>query len=354
MPTGNERIQLATVAHLVDLSRYETGVVRRMLTILARANVSIEEALRVALARINPDTFTMERLEAQLASVRALNAAAYGALGVELVDELTDFAQYEAAWQASTVAAALPATFSLAAIPAEVLAGAANARPFQGGLLRQWISEQTETAARRMRQTVADGFTASKTTQEIVREVVGSRAADYKDGILQVGRREAESVVRTALSHTAGYVRDAFTEANQDLFRAVRWLSTLDNRTSEPCRIRDGLLYTPTTPRKPIGHKVPWLAGPGALHWCCRSTYTHVLDDEGLVFEGTRSSVTGPVPDTVTYSDWLKTRPASEQDEVLGKGKADLFRQDRITLADLYSARGEPLTLEQLRRKLGN
>ena len=35
------------------------------------------------------------------------------------------------------------------------------------------------------------------------------------------------------------------------------------------CQIRDGLEYT--TDNKPAGHKVPWLAGPGQLHWNCVS-----------------------------------------------------------------------------------
>ena len=122
-----------------------------------------------------------------------------------------------------------------------------------------------------IRNAVRSGVIEGRTTPEIVRQIMGTKAEKYADGILQRSRREVEAVVRSAVSSTAETASDKAFEANSDIISHVEWLSTLDNRTSTTCRIRDRLPYTLGTYR-PIGHKVPWLAGPGRIHFCCRST----------------------------------------------------------------------------------
>ena len=76
----------------------------------------------------------------------------------------------------------------------------------------------------------------------------------------------------------------------------MQWVSTLDARTTEICRIRDGLKYAVGT-HKPIGHLVPWLGGPGRAHWQCRSASVPVLKswremgvDMGEMDAGTRAT----------------------------------------------------------------
>jgi hypothetical protein len=153
-------------------------------------------------------------------------------------------------------------------------------------------------------------------------------------------------VVRTAISHTAAFTRERFYEANAKLVASVQWVSTLDNRTSPMCRLRDGLQYTQDT-HKPIGHSVPWGAGPGALHWCCRSTSTVVTKSwkrlTGVDIEefspSTRASMDGQVPEETTYAEWLGKQSASRQDEILGPTRGALLRKGGLELGRFTTTR---------------
>jgi hypothetical protein len=67
----------------------------------------------------------------------------------------------------------------------------------------------------------------------------------------------------------AATARQEFAQANSDIVKAKQWSSTLDTHTSQWCIIRDRKLYT--LDGKPLGHAIPYLRGPGKIHFCCRS-----------------------------------------------------------------------------------
>lgn len=354
MPTANEQIQEATIAHMVDLRAYNESAVAAMLAILQQSDVRLERELRAAMERLSPESFTIQRLQSQLGTVRQTIAAAYERLDGQLSLELQDFAEYETTWQANTFREALPAVINVATVSAPAVYAAAMARPFQGALLSGWLSEQSATAARRVERAVAQGFAESKTTDQIIREIRGTRALRYKDGILEIGRREAAAVVRTALGHTAAVAAEQFETANADLIKSVRWLSTLDLRTTLAyCIPRDGLLYKVGT-HEPIGHKFPWGSGPGQIHWNCRSTRTYVTkgwEEFGIASftPAQRASMDGQVPAELRYPDWLRKQSAARQDEVLGVTKGRLFREDKLSVDEMMTARGRVKTLADLR-----
>lgn len=165
--------------------------------------------------------------------------------------------------------------------------------------------------------------------------------------------------MRTAVSHTAGFTRDRFMEGNSDLIKAQVWTATLDSRTSEVCRPRDGKQYQPVSPYKPIGHSLPWLGGPGRAHWNCRSTAVPVVKSwreltgvDGLEFSHSeRASMDGAVPADLTYGQWLKRQSAARQDQILGPTRGALLRRGGLEVDKFYSDKGVYLTLDQLRER---
>lgn len=359
MVSVNTLLQDESIRHQVELQRYEAGVVARMLAVLDRADKRIAAELAVALQEIDPSLFKMERLESLLTSIRELSKAAYEQIGKDMREELKEFNAYELSYQHQVLVEHLPAVVHVATVNANQVYAAAMARPFQGVLLKQVWPDLDAQAMKRLRQAVAQGLVEGKTTDQIIREVRGTRAGGFKDGILQKSRRDVEAVVRTAIAHTAGVAQDRVTEANADLIKAVQWSATLDLRTSSLCRIRDKKLYTPVD-HKPIGHKILWLAGPGRLHWRCRSGQTHVLksfkelgiDVPEIEVEGkTRASMDGQVGADTSYAEWIQKQSAARQDEVLGPTRGRLMRQGKLPLSEMYSIRGEPLTLDELRKK---
>ena len=84
MPTANEELLDSAISHSVDFTRYNNGVVRRIIAILNRADKDLFEQLTAALDRLPAESFTVERLDMMLQSVRRLNESAYAALQSEL------------------------------------------------------------------------------------------------------------------------------------------------------------------------------------------------------------------------------------------------------------------------------
>jgi hypothetical protein len=266
MASANEWLLEESIRHALDLRQYENGIVRRLIAVLNRSDSRLFAELTEKLEHLGPDSFSVERLDALLASVRALNTEAFEAVQRELTQTLKEFTDSEVAYQRQMLVTALPVQVSVASVSAESVYAAALARPFQGVLLREVWKDLDAQRMKQVRQTIAQGFVEGRTTAQIIRDLRGTRAKGYADGLVNRSRRDVESVVRTAMGHYAGFVADRSMEANGDLVKAVMWVSTLDLRTTPECQARDGKQYTPDT-HKPIGHSLPWLGGPGRLHW---------------------------------------------------------------------------------------
>jgi hypothetical protein len=362
VPPVNERLQHAAIDHAVDLQHYANHVVARIIATLNRADANIFADLIAALERLPIDSFTVDRLELLLGSARQLNRAAYDTVGRELTDELRDLTVYESEFQLALFQHTLPgevvAQVGIAPIIPEQVYAAAMARPFQGVLLRGVLADLEANRAKAIRQTIANGYVSNETTDQIVRKLRGTRALKYEDGIFNRSRKDVEAVVRTSVSHTAAFTRERFYAANAKVIASVSWLSTLDSRTSPMCRIRDGLRYTQEGHR-PIGHTVPWGAGPGALHWCCRSTSAPVTKswkeltgaDVEEFSPATRASMDGEVPADQTYAEWLGKQSAARQDDILGATRGALLRKGGLQMDAFYNDKGKYLSLSELRQR---
>ncbi|HHL7015611.1 TPA: hypothetical protein ACQ8W7_002791 [Escherichia coli] len=133
-------------------------------------------------------------------------------------------------------------------------------------------------------------------------------------------------------------------------------ISTLDNRTTPQCRIRDRLKYT--LDNKPVGHSVPYLHGPGKIHFCCRSTETFILKsakelgiDVRDISPAERASMDGVVAGDTTYREWFLRQPYTRQKQIVGETRAKLIRDGGMSPDEFYTDKGEWLTLKQLRER---
>jgi hypothetical protein len=336
----------AVISHQVALQRYSNGQVRKIIALLNRADADMFAQLVTLLSSVEPSTFQIERLEGLLASVRAINAGAYQRSGELMATDMREFVSYEVGFQ-FRLFESLSVGFSVTAVSPEQAYAAAMARPFQGALLKDVFNEAAPVKFKRIRDSIRMGFVEGKTISQMVTELRGTKARGYEDGIIEIDRRHAESIVRTAVSHTAGVARDRFHEANADILGSMMWLATLDGRTSEGCIARSGKRYT-VKAHKPIGHSIPWGAGPGRLHWGCRSVSLPLLDGQDG-FVGEQASEAGPVDANMTYGGWLKRQSAAKQDEVLGKTRGALFRRGGLEIDRFVNDKGKFLSLSDLK-----
>lgn len=346
MPTANESLLDHSVAHQIGLMRLGTATVRKIIALLNRAEEDVVRQILKYDFRAVSGTYSRQRLEKMLEAIRVVNAEAYATLRKELDADLRDLAVYEADFQTSMIASSVVVKVDVVGVTPSQLHAAVNSRPFQGRLLRDWYSGLEAGAQQRLRAAIQIGYTESETIDQIVRRVRGTAARQFKDGVMEVSRRGAEALVRTAVNHTANAARNELYGANTSLIKGVRWVATLDGRTTLLCASRDGIVFPPDKgPRPPA-------------HINCRSTTAPVLKswkELGIKLseapEGTRASMDGQVPASQTYNRWLKGRSAEFQDDVLGATRGKLFRSGGLDLDRFVDRQGAEYTLDELRRR---
>ncbi|EPF5939883.1 TPA: phage minor head protein [Escherichia coli] len=288
------------------------------------------------------------------------NRTAINSMFTSLSGELNELAIYEAGYQLSLFDSMLPDFVAdvhpLVGISPDALYAAAMARPFQGRLLSEWASDLEADRLRRITNTVRQGFLLGDTNEQIARKIRGHVSKGFQDGALQMSRANAASIAKTAVRHLAATARESFASANNDLIKGKQWLSTLDNRTTPQCRIRDRLKYTLNN--KPVGHSVPYLQGPGKIHFCCRSTETFILKsakelgiDVRDISPAERASMDGVVAGDTTYREWFLRQPYTRQKQIVGETRAKLIRDGGMSPDEFYTDKGEWLTLKQLRER---
>jgi hypothetical protein len=358
MTTLNEQLRDESIAHAIWISRYGTGVANRMIKLLSESDAELTARLLIALDSLEPTSFTVMRLESLLTSVRDINRKAVFSMQSSLTAELGQFVSHETGYQLSLFDALLPdavkSHFPLQAVSPDMVYAAAMSRPFQGRLLQEWASQLETDRMTRIVNTVRQSYLLGDTTHSIAEKVRGHANKGYQDGALQLCRSNAFSITKTAVSHMAATARNSFASANSDILKGKQWLSTLDLRTTPLCIVRDRLKYS--LDGKPLGHKIPYLQGPGKIHFCCRSTETLILKsakelgiDVRELSGSERASMDGQVAADTTYSEWLLRQPFTRQKQILGEKRARLLRDGGMTPDEFYNDKGEWLTLEQLR-----
>ncbi|MDG6353693.1 minor capsid protein [Glaesserella parasuis] len=211
-----------------------------------------------------------------------------------------------------------------------------------GSPLEDWWAKQGNDFAFKFEGIIRQGLLDGQQTSQMITDV---------KHLMNTSRRHAETLVITAVAKVADKAHQALRDENLDILAGEKHLSTLDTRTSTVCQLRDGLMWD--LDKKPIDHDVPYQRPP--LHPRCRSILQLVtkswkelgIDAEEMP-SSTRASQDSPVSEQINYENWLKSKSPEQQDQVLGKGKADLWRRGVITFADMLDQSGRPLTLKDL------
>jgi SPP1 gp7 family putative phage head morphogenesis protein len=341
----------AIVRHQVYVQRLASGEVVKLVPFLREMDRSVRDRLEesgelTALGKV--------RLERLLAGTDSLLRNIYTRLGAALKRSLFGLAQYEAGFSAQALdAAARDFESVMPALPqvrAAVLSTPLSITgPARGKLLEAFVSDWSQSERRAVTGVLRRGAYEGKTNAELVREIRGTAARNYADGLLDVTRRHAEAVVRTAVQHVSTVAREKTFEANADVIRAYEWVATLDKRTCPSCRSLDGREFP-----KDKGPRPP-------LHVNCRCTLAPVLIERYAALNkgATRASKGeeggAQVPADLSYYEWLKTQSAEFQDDVLGPTRGKLFRDGGLTAARFAELQldktYQPLTLDEMRAR---
>lgn len=336
--SANRRLVELSVSHQIGLNRYSSAVTRRAVALLNRNDPElIDELVRrqTGLGHIN----------SLLSRLAALNRASVKLVGDYIGGEMEGLSGTEVDYQRAMLQSV--STLSLPRSPtAAVLKSVVYSQPFEGGLLREWVAGLEDGRMTRLRQAIRTSIALGESADKLVSRVRGTATANYKNGILDISRRSASAMVRTAVAHVASGAREAYYAENADIISGVQWVSVLDTKTSSPCRKLDGTIFKlGRGPRPPA-------------HIGCRSTTCAVLKswqemglkEEDLTYE-IMSALDGQPPSRVSYQDWLAVQPVEVQNEILGVTKGILFRQGSLVLGRFADASGQEYTLAQLRAR---
>lgn len=352
MPTTPDYLIEVSTRHQVFLEGNKT----RISNTFAPYLVSISKKIEKQLASKDLTEFNKSRLEKLLKSVNDDILDDYQKYYKVWKEQIIDLSEYEAGFEVRTLEQVIDtkeftlpsktqltqAVMNTPLSSVQGIAGTESLKTFYDGWSKKTIDSTTKI--------IRDGFYIGKTTPQIVREIKGTKGAKFKDGQLARGNKELSILTRTAVQHAAVQSREEVWRNNSDIVKEVEWVSTLDGRTSAICRGLDG-------------QKFPIDSGPRPpAHPACRSTIVASLDSRYsfLDKDATRSArgESGEVSKTDAddkYYEWLKTQGNDFQNEVLGKKRAEIFRDGGLSVSEFkklsFDEKGfKQRTLEEMKQ----
>lgn len=244
----------------------------------------------------------------------------------------------------------------------------------QSGVWAEFIRRNTDAASRAIVGAIHNGYTSGQTNQQIAQQIRGRfnrRTKKYEGGILH-GRvkNQAMALVRTGTSHYSNAARDKLYSANKDVIQARILFATMDNRTSLICRGRHLMEWDiddNSYPRLPFhfnerSQYIVRVKGvdplPGTRPVVGGKPGAEVEDfQERPKFRGRRDtdiySVKQIDADT-TMDEWMRTQPRAFIESSIGKSRAKLFIDGKMSVNSFTDATGRTLTLDELKGSSAN
>lgn len=221
-------------------------------------------------------------------------------------------------------------------------------------LKKKWSGQNYSERVWNNTQKVADALKE----ELMIGALTGKTEKEMTDSINEQflsGRNKARRLVRTESSYIHN---EAHFQAYRDYgIEEYRFVATLDLRTSQICRERDGSVYRVND--KKIGVNAP------PMHPWCRSTTIMNLDDETMhnLERFARDPVTGErmkVPADETYKEWYQRmveKHGAEAINTAGKSTKN-YSSDKVQYQNYINVLGNkfvPDTLEEFQKiKYGN
>lgn len=331
-------IELSELARIDQAIKTQLDILRHSATVEAevlRVLETMKRELIAKLAQADLTNWSKARLNQMLRDTEAVIAVHYAKAQEILVPTYATVANVSAAQTATALTVTAPSRAVLESLVGNMLV--------EGAPMKAWWAKQSADTAFKFASAVRQGIAQSETLNQIFKRV--NEAAD-------LANRNSIALVHTSVMQVMNDANVAVIKQNADVAPTVRWVATLDSHTCLICAPRDGLRWD-TRSGRPIGHNLPYADAPIHVGCRCRLVPVTRLTDVGVgtELEGQRASSSGPVKSSTTFGEFLKRQSPEFQEEVLGKGRAELFRSGKITLRDLVSGKGAPLTLKQLERK---
>lgn len=372
MTARDEQIADQLITRQIDLLRFSAGERAKVFALLKKLEEELIELLFFSGRKLTE--IGREDKARLLSQAQKAIADHYGKASDEVGDTLGELGRLEATATAQSLGN-LYAGSIIPALPTEtVLKRLVDSTLIEGAPSAAWWKRQSGDLTFRFKNAVAQGMAAAETNDEIIRRIRG-RAVGYKmvegkrvytfvGGVMDIARHHAAAQVQTSVMAVANQSRMDTFEANEDVVKGFRQLSTLDSHTTPTCVAYSGATWD--FKKQPTGENtLPFVSPKGSAtgtprHWSCRSVISPITKsfrELGLDIPEfsptTRAATGGPVAANMTFAQFIDRKGKLFADDLLGPGRAELWREGKITLPQLLDQSGRPLTLKELRRRYG-
>lgn len=338
------------IAQQLNMLRFSAGERRAVLRLL----MNLEEEL---IQRLYHDDKPLTELgkadrAALLREAQELIAQGYGDVTDRALSGLDEFGRVEAKATAGAFSAAFAAKIT-PALPTETFFKALVKNTLiDGAPSADWWRGQEADYQFKFANAVRQGLTASETNAQIIARV--------RRDVMMTKRSQAAAQVQTSVATVAAAARDETYKQNDDIIGGYRQVSVLDSHTTVICVAYSGATWDKN--REPTGTTtLPFISAKGSAtgcprHWNCRSlivpvtvTFKSLGIDLPEFRASTKAASGGPVSSRMQFDQYLERQGKARTDEQLGKGRAELWRDGKISLQQLLDQDGRPLTLQQLK-----
>jgi len=340
----------SSIDHQLALMRLSAGERKTVFALLEELRIELKNKLNNDLT-----SFQKARVNKLLTQTDKIIQSSY----VEMSESIDKLALSE--YEVKNTAAMLGGIGLDASLPTSSVIKALAADPLLEGLpLSDWWSRQSAGLKRSFASQVRLGILSNETQQQIISRVFGSP----KKGIPGIGfpeetlRRNASTMVHDTIAQVTNDARMAVYKENEDIAKGYYQLSTLDSHTSKTCIAYAGAEWD--LDYSPINATVLPYDGGCPRHPNCRSMILMILKSyKELGYPNikepppaTRASDEGPIRADTSFDSYLNRKTVAQQNAQLGKGRAQLWRDKKITLSDLVNGQGRELTLKELTASL--
>lgn len=238
----------------VFLERLKAGEAKKFVAVLREMDATLRERLTAS----GLTDYQRARVERLLADVGSRLSAILGDWRKSHTEQLQEIGTVEAEWEAKALGQATrdyePVIPTTEQIRAAIELTPMSVQGAGGGqLLTTFLEGWTDKQVSDLTGVIRRGYFEGRTTDQILRDLRGTKALQFNDGALALTNRSAQAVIKTT-------IQDAATKARMETLRenkvvtGVIWVSTLDDRTSAICQSLDGRRFPVDSGPRPPAH----------------------------------------------------------------------------------------------------
>lgn len=335
MKTAQDKLEEALIRDSVYMLRWSRQTYKRHAKLIDEAMADI--AYKMAVRAPASGSLSEARYKAMLKYLRETSSVLHKGLYDLQVEDWKELAAYQSGFTAQAIAAAYPVEMVVTPPAAAAIHAAAMSRPFQGKVLKEWYRDLSYSSQRSLQQAVKLGYSEGETISQITSRL---------KSIMEIDKRHAETIARTATNHMANRAIHEAALQNEYLFKSEVWVSTLDGRTSLICISRDGKEYPLNSGPYPPAHPNcltgdAYISTSGSISNVYKRRYKGALVDITTA-SGRTISITPNHP-ILTSRGWVASGEVNLGDEVACVTDADMLignKENRIdaTFSALFSS----------------